>query len=103
MPPLPEFGKKEEGGQQFHQGIPPYGRVIDSSKKRAPAHESLDDYFCRGMDTSGPASWDRVLREMERGSLEDVGSMNYKMGVREEVGHVGLKNHFSFRRRRLSL
>ena len=44
------------------------------------------------MDTSGPASWDLVLRDMEQGSLEDVGAMNYKAGVREEKwGMLDLK------------
>ena len=46
--------------------------------------ESLDDYFCKGMDSSGPASWDKLLREMEQNSLVDVGTMNYREGVREE-------------------
>ena len=53
---------------------------------------SLDDYFCRGMDTSGPASWDRILWEMEEVSPADVGCMNYKAGVREEKwGMLDLK------------
>ena len=90
MPPLPEFGKKEEGEQQFGQELPPYSRV---KQEESTNLESLDDYFCCGMDTSGPASWDRVLREMEQSSLEDVGSMSYKAGVREEKwGMLDLKN-----------
>ena len=36
------------------------------------------------MDSSGPASWDKLLREMEQNSLVDVGTMNYREGVREE-------------------
>ena len=62
VPPLPEFGKKEECDQPQDQGIPPCSRVKQEESNKL---ESLDDYFCRGMDTSGPASWDRVLREME--------------------------------------
>ena len=83
VPPLPDFGRHDEGGQYFDQGAPPYGRV----KQEEGSHQdSLDGYFCRGMDTTGPASWDRVLRDMERGSLEGVGVMNYKAGVRERSG-----------------
>ena len=44
-------------------------------------------------DSSGPASWDKILREMEQNSLEDVGAMNYREGVREEKwGMLDLKN-----------
>ena len=90
VPLLPEFGKREECEQRQDQGLPPYIRV----KQEEPTKlETLDDYFCRGMDTSGPASWDRVLQEMERNYMEDVGSMNYKAGVREEKwGMLDLKN-----------
>ena len=55
VPPLPEFLKKEEGEHQHDQGIPPYSRV---KQEEATNLESLDDYFCSRMDTSGPASWD---------------------------------------------
>ena len=73
------------------EGTPFYGRVINKQQEGA-SQDSLDDYFCRGMDASGPASWERILREMEQGSLEDVGSMNYKAGVREEKrGMLDLK------------
>ena len=86
VPLLPEFGKREECEQRQDQGIPSYTRV----KQEEPTKlETLDDYFCR-MDTSGPASWDRVLREMEHNSMEDVGSMNCKAG--EKWGMLDLKN-----------
>ena len=85
VPPLPVFGKQEEGGQQYDQ----YGRV---KQEEGASQDSLDDYFCRGMDTTGPASWNQMLRDMECGSLEDVGTMNYKAGVREEKwGMLDLK------------
>ena len=45
------------------------------------------------MDSSGPASWDKLLREMEQNSLVDVGTMNYREGVREEKwGMLDLKS-----------
>ena len=53
VPPLPDFGRHDEGGQQYDQGIPPYGRV---KQEEGTSQDSLDDYFCRGMDTSGSAS-----------------------------------------------
>ena len=90
VPPLPSFGsKKEEGHDAQDQGSPQYNRVkLEEDVK----FESLDDYFCKGMDSSGPASWDKLLREMEQGSLMDVGTMNYREGVREEKwGMLDLK------------
>ena len=44
----------------------------------------LDEYFCRGMDTSGPAAWAKILRDMAMGDLPDVGVLNAREGVREE-------------------
>ena len=90
VPPLPVFGKKEESDSQQEQGLPLYTQV---KQEDVTKFESLDDYFCRGMDSSGPASWDKLLREMEQDSLADVGTMNYKEGVREEKwGMLDLKN-----------
>ena len=90
VPPLPSFGKKEEGDSPQEQGVPPDNRVKQEEDIK---FDSLDDYFCRGMDSSGPASWDKLLREMEQNSLVDVGTMNYREGVREEKwGTLDLKN-----------
>ena len=90
VPPLPSFGKKEEGDPTQEQGVPQYNRVKQEEDVK---FDSLDDYFCRGMDSSGPASWDKLLREMEQNSLVDVGTMNYREGVREEkLGMLDLKN-----------
>ena len=36
------------------------------------------------MGTSGPASWEQVLRRLTEGSLPDVGCINSKAGVRVE-------------------
>ena len=80
VPPLPDFGARDDG-QDYDPTLPAYVRV---KQEEGASQDSLDDYFCRGMDTSGPAAWERVLRDMERGSLEDVGAMNHKAGVREE-------------------
>ena len=93
VPPLPYFGKKEEGEPAQDQGGSHQNPVKQEEDVK---FESLDDYFCRGMDSSGPASWDKILREMEQNSLEDVGTMNYREGVREEKwGMLDLKNiHF---------
>ena len=89
-PILPSFGKKEEGEPAQEQGL---GHQNQVKQEEDIKFESLDDYFCRGMDSSGPASWDRILREMEQNSLEDVGTMNYREGVREEKwGMLDLKN-----------
>ena len=88
VPPLPSFGKKEEGYDA--QDPPQYQRV---KREEDIKFESLDDYFCKGMDSSGPASWDKLLREMEQNSLVDVGTMNYREGVREEKwGMLDLKS-----------
>ena len=90
VPPLPYFGKKEEGDPTQEQGSSYQNYVKQEEDVK---FESLDDYFCRGMDSSGPASWDRLLREMEQNSLVDVGTMNYREGVREEKwGMLDLKN-----------
>ena len=90
VPPLPSFGKKEEGDDAQDHGTPQYTRVKQEEDVK---FESLDDYFCKGMDSSGPASWDKLLREMEKNSLVDVGTMNYREGVREEKrGMLDLKS-----------
>ena len=90
VPPLPFFGKKEEGDDPQDHGTPQYTRVKQEEDVK---FESLDDYFCKGMDSSGPASWDKLLREMEQNSLVDVGTMNYREGVREEKwGMLDLKS-----------
>ena len=90
VPILPSFGKKEEGEPAQEQGLGCQNQVKQEEDVK---FESLDDYFCRGMDSSGPASWDKILREMEQNSLEDVGAMNYREGVREEKwGMLDLKN-----------
>ena len=44
----------------------------------------LDEYFCKGMDTSGPAAWGQVLQRMADGDLPDVGCLNAREGGREE-------------------
>ena len=53
-------------------------------KQEDEASSPLDEYFCKGMDTSGPAAWAAVLRDMTEGSLPDVGQLNAREGVREE-------------------
>ena len=66
--------------------------TLESKQEDDIKFESLDDDFCKGMDSSGPASWDKLLREMEQNSLVDVGTMNYREGVREEKwGMLDLK------------
>ena len=71
----------EESGVQERNGTSQW-RV----KRELQDEESspLDDYFCKGMDTSGPAAWATVLQEMTEGSLPDVGQVNAREGVREE-------------------
>ena len=71
--PTGEAESREAGG-------PPYMRVKQEDESSSP----LDDYFCKGMDTSGPAAWAKVLEEMAEGGLSDVGQINTKEGVREE-------------------
>ena len=89
VPPLPSFGKKEEADDAPDLGTPLDTRVKQEDDIK---FESLDDYFCKGMDSSGPA-WDKLLREMEQNSLVDVGTMNYREGVREEKwGMLDLKS-----------
>ena len=53
-------------------------------KQEGETSSPLDEYFCKGMDTSGPAAWATVLWEMTEGSLADVGQLNAREGVREE-------------------
>ena len=65
VPPLPSFGKKEEGEPMQEQGLSCQNHVKQEEDVK---FESLDDYFCRGMDSSGPASWDRLLRDSGRWS-----------------------------------
>ena len=60
--------------------LPSHVRVKQEDETTSP----LDEYFCKGMDTSGPAAWATVLQEMTEGSLPDVGQLNAREGVREE-------------------
>ena len=53
-------------------------------KQEDEASSPLDEYFCKGMDTSGPAAWAAMLQDMTEGSLPDVGQLNAREGVREE-------------------
>ena len=80
-----DAGEAEQGhrGQEEQKGaresnLPPYVRIKQEGKLASP----LDDYFCKGMDTSGPAAW--VLRDMSTGALPEVGTLNAREGVREE-------------------
>ena len=45
-------------------------------KQEEEVHSPLDEYFCKGMDTSGPTAWAKVLQDMASGSLPDVGQLN---------------------------
>ena len=73
-----ESGEQGVGGET---NLPPYIRVKQEDDYTT---SPLDDYFCNGMSTSGPASWAKVLREMAMGELPDVGALNAQEGVREE-------------------
>ena len=53
-------------------------------KQEDESSSPLDEYFCKGMDTSGPAAWATVLQDMTEGSLPDVGQLSDREGVREE-------------------
>ena len=72
-------GSGEQGGAR-ESNLPPYTRVKQEDELGSP----LDDYFCKGMDTSGPAAWAKVLRDMATGDLPEVGSLNAREGAREE-------------------
>ena len=69
----------EESGVQERHGTS-QRRVKQEDEESSP----LDDYFCKGMDTSGPAAWATVLQDMTEGNLPDVGQVNAREGVREE-------------------
>ena len=69
----------DESGAQERNGTSQW-RVKQEDESSSP----LDEYFCKGMDTSGPAAWAAVLQDMTEGSLPDVGQLNAREGVREE-------------------
>ena len=69
----------DETGAQERNGTSQW-RVKQEDENSSP----LDDYFCKGMDTSGPAAWATVLQDMTEGSIPDVGQVNAREGVREE-------------------
>ena len=79
IPPLSSAHEWE--GLQGDQNLPPCARVKQEDEI---AQSPLDDYFCKGKDTSGPAAWEQVLQKLEDNTLEDVGSVNSRAGVREE-------------------
>ena len=69
----------DESGAQERSGMSQW-KVKQEDEGLSP----LDEYFCKGMDTSGPAAWATVLQDMTEGSLPDVGQLNAREGVREE-------------------
>ena len=98
---LPAFGQSGDG--QSHRE-PDAGRPIGDTnghdgtsylrvKQEDEAYSPLDEYFCKGMDTSGPAAWATVLRDMTAGNLPDVGQLNAREGVREENWKRGKGPH----------
>ena len=76
----PDAGRPTGDAGARETNMPPYMRVKQEDETSSP----LDDYFCKGMDTSGPAAWAKVLQDMASGSLPDVGQLNAREGVREE-------------------
>ena len=93
---LPAFGQSGNGQSHREEDREPdAGRPIGDTngrdgtpylrvKQEDEAYSPLDEYFCKGMDTSGPAAWATVLRDMTAGNLPDVGQLNAREGVREE-------------------
>ena len=95
---LPIFGQGPNGqsrgeeGQGAEQGRSAYqGGAQEASaasnvrvKQEEDLQSPLDEHFCKGMDTSGPAAWAKVLRDMTTGDLPEVGALNAREGVREE-------------------
>ena len=75
-----EAGRSAEDGGAREANVPPYVRVKQEEEMSSP----LDEYFCKGMDTSGPTAWAKVLQEVASGSLPDAGQLNAREGVREE-------------------
>ena len=83
--PRREEDRGEDAGRTGEVGaretnLPSLLRVKREDETSSP----LDEYFCKGMDTSGPAAWATVLQEMTEGNLPDVGQLNAREGVREE-------------------
>ena len=66
-----DAGRSAEDGRGREANVPPYVRV----KKEEGLLSPLDEHFCKGMDTSGPMAWAKVLQEMATGSLPDVGGV----------------------------
>ena len=97
---LPVFGQGTDGqsrggdvqgaeqGRSAYQGgareanAAPSVRVKQEEDLLSP----LDEYFCKGMDTSGPSAWAKVLQDMTSGDLPEVGQLNAREGVRERNG-----------------
>ena len=75
-----EVGRSAEDGGAREATVPPHVRV----KQEEEMSSLLDEYFCKGMDTSGPMAWAKVLHDMTSRSLPDVGQLNAREGVREE-------------------
>ena len=48
IPPLPDFGRQGDERHQQENGHPPFVRV---KQEEGVSQDSLDDYFCKGMDT----------------------------------------------------
>ena len=75
-----EQGRSADQGHAREANAVPYVRVKQEEDSLSP----LDEYFCKGMDTSGPAAWATVLQDMASGNLPEVGQLNAREGVREE-------------------
>ena len=95
---LPNFGQGSNGQSRGEEGQgAEQGRSADQGgtqeantasnirvKQEEDLQSPLDEYFCKGMDTSGPAAWAKVLRDRTTGDMPEVGALNAREGVREE-------------------
>ena len=59
-------------------------QTLSECKEDGARRSPLDEYFHKGMDTTGPESWKRLPQRMESGQLENVGVVNQQAGIREE-------------------
>ena len=77
------------------QRAPNLSKFADPNSRRGHADEMIhvnredgarkspsDEYFCKGMDMSGPESWERLLQQMEGSHLENAGGVNQQAGIR---------------------
>ena len=107
---LPSFGQGTNGqsrgeevqgaeqGRSAYQGGAQEANAASNVrvKQEEDLQSPLDEYFCKGMDTSGPAAWAKVLHDMTTKDLPEVGYLMLGKEFEKKNGYLLIFGRSSF-------